>query len=121
MQSIKWEFDVTAFAPGDSTNEYIAGEAKATIKELDTFLANLEKCCTAGEHNYANEKPDRKNAHKNGWTETLSCAAFLGNWTGRGQPPIRSGVRSQRQDYVERGFTRETEIRIDKNDRYLRT
>lgn len=74
MQSINWEFDVTAFAPSDPMNEHIAGEAKATSKELDKFLAYLEQCCAAGEHKCDEEKPARKNAHKK-WLGLKRCRA----------------------------------------------
>ena len=63
MQSVKWEFDITAFKPRDLTNEYIVGEVKAKGRELDKFLANLEHCCTAGAHEVETNAA-QANAHK---------------------------------------------------------
>jgi hypothetical protein len=73
MQSVKWEFDITAFKPPDLTNEYIAGEVKATTRELDKFLANLERCCIAGAHEVETNAA-QSNAHKK-WLGLTRCRA----------------------------------------------
>ncbi len=42
-QSKNWEFDVVAHLPTDLSGEYIAGEVKKTVRELDTLLELMER------------------------------------------------------------------------------
>ena len=79
MQSIEWAFDLTAFKPNDLEHEFIAGEVKASTRELDRFLAHFQECCAAGDHDCANTKPGRKNAHRK-WLGLRRCRAPL-FWT----------------------------------------
>jgi hypothetical protein len=41
LQSVKWEFDLTASLPGNLETEYIAGEVKKTEKELDALIEHM--------------------------------------------------------------------------------
>jgi hypothetical protein len=74
MQSVAWSFDLMAFRPSDYANEYTAGEAKATSKELGKFLAHLNDCCAEGEHDCSAAKLGRRNAHKK-WLGLNRCRA----------------------------------------------
>jgi hypothetical protein len=74
MQSKEWAFDLMAFTPNDLENEFIAGEVKASRKESDSFLAHLQECCTAGEHDCAEANLGRRNAHKK-WRGLMRCRA----------------------------------------------
>lgn len=76
MQSEKWEFDLMAFRPDDLEHEFIAGEVKATSKELNKFLGRLQECCASGEHDCGGAKIDKENAHKK-WLGLKRCHAPL--------------------------------------------
>lgn len=72
-QSGNWEFDIIAFRPSDSRNEYIAGEVKKTSKELDQLLSEMERSCADGTLG-CNLSPKRINAH-NKWLGLCRCHA----------------------------------------------
>lgn len=64
MQSAKWEFDLTAFLPQNLKTEYIAGEVKKTVKELDVLLESLHSLCREEEVDAKILVPTCANAYK---------------------------------------------------------
>ena len=76
MQSVDWAFDFMAYQPNDLDHEFIAGEVKATSRELDRLQANLRNCCIAGDHDCLGAKPDQRNAHKK-WLGLMRSRAPL--------------------------------------------
>jgi len=74
MQSSKWEFDLMTFLPSNFDNEHIAGEVKASPKELDALMKGLATCCSQGVHDCHGEKPVQVNAHKK-WSGLMRSRA----------------------------------------------
>lgn len=63
MQSKDSAFDLMAFTPSSSTSEYIAGEIKPAVSQLNTLLSNLQRC-SANEHEASCTSGVRRNAHR---------------------------------------------------------
>lgn len=63
-QSAKWEFDVIAFKPADTVNEFIAGEVKKTSKEVDKLINQMIEIGSDGSLQNNVVLESRKNAHR---------------------------------------------------------
>ncbi len=63
-QSSKWEFDVIAFKPPDTVNEYIAGEVKKTSKEIDKLISQMKEIGSCGLSQDDDVKESKKNSYR---------------------------------------------------------
>ena len=63
MEAAKWEFDFAAFCP-DATTEYLAGEVKKSVVELDSMLEGLRSLCRAHGQDSTVAPKASSNAHK---------------------------------------------------------
>lgn len=61
MQSKEFAFDIMAYHPTDNAQALIAGEVKATRRDMDDLMKRLHHCCTQGHHDCPAAS---RNAHK---------------------------------------------------------
>ena len=61
LEPAKWEFDIAAFLSESSATEYIAGEVKKSVRELNVLLAHLQAMSGAAD---AQHTKGRTNARR---------------------------------------------------------
>jgi hypothetical protein len=69
-----WAFDLFAVRPGTGDKEYIAGEVKKTVKELDQLVSFMRLSCSEGDVDVTAVSGARRNAHKK-WVGLRDCRA----------------------------------------------
>jgi hypothetical protein len=63
-QSLKWEFDLAAYGRDDSEHEYLAGEVKKSVRELDEMIGHMLAFVESSGPLSAKPSPRELNAYK---------------------------------------------------------